>query len=250
MDVLDVFDDFGGAWAVGLELPTQPSNHGKVGIGVAPALGCGHAVSVGRGRVPGALRDARREHPGPRVVRGGGEQSARVLAGVPQGGAVVLGPTQCPPQRGFRAGRFEPPRRRGQHRRDVGHVGAGIGDQSGEAFGRLRPQRPRKPGREVSALGRRLAEAEGVLAALADNGLVRGEDDFKVMMMCEVPSNVILADQFLDHFDGFSIGSNDLTQLTLGLDRDSGLVAAGFDESTPYYAMEYGVKFRGFCKPL
>jgi pyruvate,water dikinase len=52
-------------------------------------------------------------------------------------------------------------------------------------------------------------------------------------MMCELPSNAVLADQFLDHFDGFSIGSNDLTQLTLGLDRDSGLVAAGFDERDP-----------------
>jgi pyruvate,water dikinase len=52
-------------------------------------------------------------------------------------------------------------------------------------------------------------------------------------MMCEVPSNAVLADQFLDYFDGFSIGSNDLTQLTLGLDRDSGLVAAGFDERDP-----------------
>ena len=67
------------------------------------------------------------------------------------------------------------------------------------------------------------------------HGLKRGEDDLKVIMMCEVPSNAILADEFLEYFDGFSIGSNDLTQLTLGLDRDSGLelLAADFDERDP-----------------
>ncbi|MEM7207921.1 MAG: phosphoenolpyruvate synthase [Pseudomonadota bacterium] len=80
---------------------------------------------------------------------------------------------------------------------------------------------------------RTLKEAGGVSDILKSNGLHRGEDDFKVMMMCEVPSNVILADEFLEYFDGFSIGSNDLTQLTLGLDRDSGLVADGFDERDP-----------------
>src|SRR5262249_23263905 len=58
----------------------------------------------------------------------------------------------------------------------------------------------------------------------------RGEQELRLVMMCEVPSNAILAEQFLEHFDGFSIGSNDLTQLTLGLDRDSGLVADAFDE--------------------
>ena len=68
---------------------------------------------------------------------------------------------------------------------------------------------------------------------LAQHGLKRGENGLQVIMMCELPSNALLADQFLDHFDGFSIGSNDLTQLTLGLDRDSGLVAAGFDERDP-----------------
>jgi pyruvate,water dikinase len=70
---------------------------------------------------------------------------------------------------------------------------------------------------------------------LADRGLKRGQDGLRVIMMCEVPSNAILADQFLEHFDGMSIGSNDLTQLTLGLDRDSGmeLLAADFDERDP-----------------
>ncbi len=80
---------------------------------------------------------------------------------------------------------------------------------------------------------RTLAEARGVIDLLADHGLRRGENELQVIMMCEVPSNAIIADQFLDHFDGFSIGSNDLTQLTLGLDRDSALVAAGFDERDP-----------------
>lgn len=80
---------------------------------------------------------------------------------------------------------------------------------------------------------RTLTEAEGVIALLAENGLERGKDDLQVVMMCEVPSNAVLADAFLDHFDGFSIGSNDLTQLTLGLDRDSSLVAGGFDERDP-----------------
>ncbi|WP_446664903.1 phosphoenolpyruvate synthase [Flexivirga sp. B27] len=80
---------------------------------------------------------------------------------------------------------------------------------------------------------RTLEEAEGVIGLLAENGLKRGENDLQVIMMCEVPSNAVIADKFLDHFDGFSIGSNDMTQLTLGLDRDSGLVAAGFDERNP-----------------
>ncbi len=80
---------------------------------------------------------------------------------------------------------------------------------------------------------RTLDEARAVHELLAQNGLERGVDDFRVIMMCEIPSNVILADQFLEYFDGFSIGSNDLTQLTLGLDRDSGLVASAFDERDP-----------------
>ncbi len=78
---------------------------------------------------------------------------------------------------------------------------------------------------------RTLAEAEKVLALMAKNGLKRGENGLRVVMMCELPSNAILADRFLDHFDGFSIGSNDMTQLTLGVDRDSGgPIAATFDE--------------------
>lgn len=80
---------------------------------------------------------------------------------------------------------------------------------------------------------RTLEEAEQVIEILAQNGLVRGENGLRVIMMCELPSNALLADQFLDHFDGFSIGSNDLTQLTLGLDRDSGLIAHLFDERNP-----------------
>jgi pyruvate,water dikinase len=80
---------------------------------------------------------------------------------------------------------------------------------------------------------RTLAEAEGVIRLLDEHGLRRGESGLEVIMMCELPSNAVLADDFLDHFDGFSIGSNDLTQLTLGLDRDSALVAASFDERDP-----------------
>lgn len=77
---------------------------------------------------------------------------------------------------------------------------------------------------------RTVKEAQEVVATLAANGIERGKDGLRLIMMCEVPSNAILADQFLEHFDGFSIGSNDLTQFTLALDRDSGLVADLFDE--------------------
>lgn len=77
---------------------------------------------------------------------------------------------------------------------------------------------------------RNLDEARLVTELLAEQGLVRGENGLKLIMMCELPSNALLADQFLEYFDGFSIGSNDLTQLTLGLDRDSGLIADKFDE--------------------
>src|SRR3989440_8807925 len=82
---------------------------------------------------------------------------------------------------------------------------------------------------------RTLGQAERVVRMLAERGLKRGHDDLRVIMMCEVPSNAILAEQFLEHFDGMSIGSNDLTQLTLGLDRDSGLelLARDFGERDP-----------------
>jgi pyruvate,water dikinase len=80
---------------------------------------------------------------------------------------------------------------------------------------------------------RTLEEGAKVLELLAEEGLVQGENGLRVIMMCELPSNALLADQFLDMFDGFSIGSNDLTQLTLGLDRDSGLIAHLFDERDP-----------------
>jgi len=77
---------------------------------------------------------------------------------------------------------------------------------------------------------RSVKEAEQVTALLAANGLKRGENDLKVIMMCELPTNALLADDYLKYFDGMSIGSNDMTQLTLGLDRDSAIVAKHFDE--------------------
>ncbi len=80
---------------------------------------------------------------------------------------------------------------------------------------------------------RTLGEASQVVDLLAENGLTRGENGLRVIMMCELPSNAILAEEFLEFFDGFSIGSNDLTQLTLGLDRDSGIIAHLFDERNP-----------------
>ena len=80
---------------------------------------------------------------------------------------------------------------------------------------------------------RTLEEGRKVIDVLAKNGLRRGDNGLKLIMMCEVPSNALLADEFLELFDGFSIGSNDLTQLTLGLDRDSGIVAHLFDERNP-----------------
>jgi pyruvate,water dikinase len=78
---------------------------------------------------------------------------------------------------------------------------------------------------------RTLTEAEQVVALLKEQGLERGKNGLRLIMMCEIPSNAILADRFLEHFDGFSIGSNDMTQLTLAVDRDSGgPIAATFDE--------------------
>ncbi|WP_423824144.1 phosphoenolpyruvate synthase [Salinisphaera sp. SPP-AMP-43] len=80
---------------------------------------------------------------------------------------------------------------------------------------------------------RTLGEAKGVSDLLLEHGLERGKNDLKVIMMCELPSNAVLADEFLEYFDGFSIGSNDMTQLSLGLDRDSGLISHLFDERDP-----------------
>ena len=80
---------------------------------------------------------------------------------------------------------------------------------------------------------RRVEEAERVLKAMAEMGLKRGENGLEIYVMCEIPNNVLLIDAFSQHFDGFSIGSNDLTQLTLGVDRDSEIVAFDFDERDP-----------------
>lgn len=103
---------------------------------------------------------------------------------------------------------------------------------------------------------RTVAEAKRVIELLAANGLKRGENGLKVIMMCELPTNALLAEQFLEHFDGFSIGSNDLTQLTLGLDRDSGIVSHLFDErdaavkallSMAIHACRKAGKYVGIC---
>ncbi len=80
---------------------------------------------------------------------------------------------------------------------------------------------------------RTLTEASQVVDLLAQNGLQRGVDGLKVIMMCELPTNAVLAEEYLEYFDGMSIGSNDMTQLTLGLDRDSSIVAKLFDERDP-----------------
>jgi pyruvate, water dikinase len=103
---------------------------------------------------------------------------------------------------------------------------------------------------------RTLGEASAVIDLLAEHGLKRGENGLRVIMMCELPSNALLAEEFLEYFDGFSIGSNDLTQLTLGLDRDSGLIAHLFDERNPaiYKLLEMAIqtckakgKYIGIC---
>ena len=95
---------------------------------------------------------------------------------------------------------------------------------------------------------RTVDEAKRVVALLADNGLRRGENGLRIVMMCELPSNALLAEAFLEHFDGFSIGSNDLTQLTLGLDRDSGLVAEEFDERNAAVKMLLAMAIRACRK--
>jgi pyruvate,water dikinase len=91
---------------------------------------------------------------------------------------------------------------------------------------------------------RNVREAAEVVKLLGEHGLKRGENGLRLIMMCEIPSNALLAEQFLEHFDGFSIGSNDLTQLTLGLDRDSGLVAGAFDERDPAVKMLLSMAIR------
>lgn len=98
------------------------------------------------------------------------------------------------------------------------------------AFKRVREQTGLMNAQIMIPFVRTVAELTQVLDVMALNGLKRGENNLKIYMMCEVPSNAVLADEFLEHVDGFSIGSNDLTQLTLGLDRDSSIVANLFDE--------------------
>lgn len=124
----------------------------------------------------------------------------------------------------------------------LGFRGAGryIAPQFSEAFGlecvALKKAREEFGFTNIQAMVpfvRTLREAETVITLLNNHGLTRGERDLKIIMMCEIPSNVILADEFLTFFDGFSIGSNDLTQLTLGVDRDSHLVANQFSERDP-----------------
>merc|ERR1712151_1444643 len=102
-----------------------------------------------------------------------------------------------------------------------------------EAIKKVRGQMGLKNVEIMIPFVRTLDMAKEVNEVLEKNGLKRGEDGLKVQMMAELPSNFFLADEFLEYFDGFSIGSNDLTQLTLGLDRDSGLVAQYFDERNP-----------------
>ncbi|MBS0397530.1 MAG: phosphoenolpyruvate synthase, partial [Proteobacteria bacterium] len=103
---------------------------------------------------------------------------------------------------------------------------------------------------------RTVTEARQVTGLLAANGLKRGQDGLKLIMMCELPTNALLADQYLEYFDGMSIGSNDMTQLTLGVDRDSAIVARLFDERDPAVkallamaikACRAGGKYVGIC---
>ncbi len=104
---------------------------------------------------------------------------------------------------------------------------------------------------------RTVGEAKQVVELLEENGLERGDNGLRVIMMCEIPANALLADQFLQYFDGFSIGSNDLTQLTLGIDRDSGIIAHLFDErneavrillSSAIEACKRAGKYVGICR--
>ncbi|MBI4123466.1 MAG: phosphoenolpyruvate synthase, partial [Betaproteobacteria bacterium] len=95
---------------------------------------------------------------------------------------------------------------------------------------------------------RTLGEAQKVLKLMQENGLQRGKNGLRIVMMCELPSNALLAEEFLELFDGFSIGSNDMTQLALGLDRDSGLVAESFDERDPAVKMLLAMAIRACRK--
>jgi pyruvate,water dikinase len=98
------------------------------------------------------------------------------------------------------------------------------------ALKRVREQMGLKNVQIMVPFVRSVKEAEQVTTLLAQNGLKRGENDLKIIMMCELPTNALLAEQYLEYFDGMSIGSNDMTQLTLGLDRDSAIIAKLFDE--------------------
>jgi pyruvate,water dikinase len=98
------------------------------------------------------------------------------------------------------------------------------------ALKRVREQMGLKNVQIMVPFVRSVKEAEQVTALLAANGLKRGENDLKIIMMCELPTNALLAERYLEYFDGMSIGSNDMTQLTLGLDRDSAIIAKLFDE--------------------
>ena len=97
---------------------------------------------------------------------------------------------------------------------------------------------------------RTLKEAEAVVRALKENGLERGKNGLRLIMMCELPNNAILAEQYLKYFDGFSIGSNDMTQLTLGVDRDSGCaIASTFDERDPAVKVMFSLAINA-CRKL
>jgi len=98
------------------------------------------------------------------------------------------------------------------------------------ALKRVREQMGLKNVQIMVPFVRTVKEAEQVTQLLAANGLKRGENDLKIIMMCELPTNALLAERYLEYFDGMSIGSNDMTQLTLGLDRDSAIIAKLFDE--------------------
>ncbi len=100
-----------------------------------------------------------------------------------------------------------------------------------KAFKRVRDEMGLENAQVMIPFVRTIDEIKNVIALMENFGLKRGENNLKVFMMCEIPSNVLLAEEFLQHVDGFSIGSNDLTQLTLGLDRDSALIAPLFDET-------------------